>query len=173
MVKDTQDIGIIGKGAALQSSRFGWRAERLEELASYGFPNPKAVAISMDAVGSLSVSNRRSLEAAAAEFGPHELLAVRPSPAQHSWNGVNAFFNIGVSDITLQVIADSVGIEVAQTIYADFVEAYALSVAMLPPAPFAAADSASAPGVRLRILLDVYRREKGEPFPQDTMVQLV
>ncbi len=168
----TPEIGIIGRGAVLQSGKFGWRAERLEKLASFGFPNPKAVAISSDVVAGLTVDNRKSLETAAAAFGPHELLAVRPSPAQHSWNGVSAFFNIGMSDSTLRVIAESVGMEVAQTIYGDFVETYALAVAKLPSARFAAADKTRDPEVRLKVLLDLYRQETGVPFPQDTMVQL-
>ena len=171
---DTSGIAVVGCASAVPRELFGERAERLHDLASHGFPVPRSVAVSAAEVDRINAGSAGCLEHAAGYFRPGSLLAVRPSPESRIWNGVNASFNIGMSEAARAAIARQVGDKASYAIYADFIHAFAIDAAAVAPHLVSEAeDSVSDPAERTAALLALFERQTGEPFPQDPHTQLV
>ncbi|MEM8571905.1 MAG: putative PEP-binding protein [Pseudomonadota bacterium] len=110
---------------------------------------------------------------------PGRLLALRSSPLERDWGGPATLRCIGVCEQSLPALAARIGPSASLDIYRRFIGEFAMTVHGLNPDDFAALDpvaASSSDAAALRGLidrmLDFYREEVGEDFPQDQAVQL-
>lgn len=172
------DIVEITPGLDLPAEQYGVRANVLSRLVSNGLPVPTAFAISFSGVHKYTVADYPNAPAFAAKLVPGALYSVRRSPAKRGWGGPRAILNIGMNCETRDLLAKSVGLNAANDLYCRFVRSYSIKVARLDEddieelveREFTNADKDY--GQLLDALLQFYRDELDEVFPQDPDVQM-
>jgi pyruvate,orthophosphate dikinase len=163
-VQKHQDIAaflLIEPSAKIETSLHGWRAKCLQRLIRLGLPVPKTVALPADAVKAIAAGVAPD-SARIRALMDGQLVSVRPSPENPEWGGPGTVLNVGMNNERHALLAETLGVEAADTLYLRFVQSYAIHVARLDPDMFSAAPSSHA----LAAALAAYEAETDEPFPQ-------
>ena len=166
-LNDPLAIVEITPVAGVDTALHGWRAKCLQRLIRMDLPVPHSHAVSTEAVRAIAsggMPDRARLAALIAQGGG--LVGVRPSAVDPAWGGPGAVLNVGMNDQVHTRIARQQGKVAADALYRDFVRSFAIHVARLDPDMFSGDDS------DLRSLLDAYRAETDDEFPQDPARQL-
>ena len=165
---DFSDHAEITPTAGIDAARHGWRAKCLQRLIRLDLPVPKTVALSCDAVRAIAAGQAPDPARLVACFGASPLVSVRSSPANPEWGGPGTVLNVGMNAAKHAEMTERHGAAVADAIYLNFVQAYAIHVARLDPDMFAAEPSAAA----LAAALAAYEAEMDGEFPQSLGQQL-
>ena len=172
-VNNPIELRVIGTGADLTRKEYGWRAERLHRLLSFGFPVPKSIGMSIDSVRQLTKTRNSWPSEVLSQFDSNELIAVRASPSREIIARVGASLNVGLNSESAALMADEIGEQAAHSIYAEFVRSYAIEVKKLEPEPFDLVFAATdCPIERLHTLKARYRTCSGDEFPESREEQL-
>ena len=161
------EIAEITPSAPISVAAHGWRAKCLQRLIRMALPVPRSVAIPAAAVR-LIAAGRMPPDADLARLigGTGGLIGVRPSPLDPDWGGPGTVLNIGINEASHAQLSRTLGTDAADALYRRFVQSYAIHVARLDP------DMFSDPSASLADVLDAYRSETDEPFPQEPARQL-
>lgn len=171
-MRNPDRLALIGSLDQVLSEQFGDRAKRLHELSLHDFPVPKSVALSFEEVDQLADGDTSGLETALSEFGSDELLAVRISTQSQIWTGIQPSIHIGMSNQNRDVIAKQVGEYIANSIYGEFLQAFAVDVAGIKShQTLAIEDAISDPYQKVKKLLELIKDKTGVEFPQNRKVQ--
>ncbi|WP_283425978.1 putative PEP-binding protein [Shimia sagamensis] len=154
----------------MSAATHGGRAKCLQRLVRLDLPVPKTVALSFDAVHGLAAGDVPDMTSVLAAFSESQLLCVRPSSEDPDWGGPGAILNIGMNDMRLSELSDSIGAEAATKLYLKFIQSYSIHVARLDPDIFDDLDSGAPDAVS--DFLAAYEDEAEEAFPQDLDTQL-
>ena len=167
------DLVILEKGVSLSKREYGSRAECLSKLINADFPVPAAAAISIPAVRRLAAGNSPDIKSLIEMFGDRSLFSVRSSPEKPEWGGALSFLNVGASKTGLEDLGRRLGKEEANGLVAKFVEFYSVHVAKLDPEEIENLRAVSKSSHDFLCgIMDYYRREMDEPFPDSATVQL-
>jgi len=173
MPKDDQNLGFtrVQAVAPMAPDTHGGRAKCLQRLVRLDLPVPETVALAFDTVNDIADGRMIDLKPLLRVFGDDPILSVRPSSEDADWGGPGAVLNIGINDARHASLTKSHGADVADMLYARFVETYALQVERLDPESFHV-DGDQDSAARLAHALSAYEEETDEPFPQSVEVQL-
>lgn len=171
MQQNDPNITLISPDAPLSAATHGGRAKCLQRLVRLDLPVPATVALSFDAVHGLAAGEMPDMTRVLAPFGDDQLLCVRPSSEDPDWGGPGAILNIGMNDVLLGKLSESIGSEAAIKLYLKFIQSYSTHVARLDPDIFDDLDSDDADAVS--DYLAAYEDEAEEPFPQALETQLI
>lgn len=171
MQQNDPNITLISPDAPLSAATHGGRAKCLQRLVRLDLPVPATVALSFDAVHGLAAGEMPDMTRVLAPFGDDQLLCVRPSSEDPDWGGPGAILNIGMNDVLLDKLSESIGSEAAIKLYLKFIQSYSTHVARLDPDIFDDLDSDDADAVS--DYLAAYEDEAEEPFPQALETQLI
>ena len=160
----------ITADAPIETVRHGGRAKCLQRLVRLDMPVPRTLALSFDTVHQIAAGHLPDTEAMIASFGDAPLVSVRPSSEDPDWGGPGAILNIGMNDARFEEMSERIGPEGASALYVRFIQAYAIHVARLDPDEFELDNLP--PEKALPELLEIYRDETDEDFPQDPARQL-
>ncbi len=161
---------LITPSARIATATHGGRAKCLQRLLRLELPVPKTVAISFSGVHSIAAGHFENITDILNNFGTDDLLCVRPSSESSDWGGPSAIMNIGMNNLRYEELKQTVGPDVASSIYINFIQAYSLHVARLDPDIFNQVDNENSEA--LAKVLEIYENETEQGFPQDIMVQL-
>ncbi len=167
---EIEDFVVIDETASLATDTHGGRAKCLQRLVRLNLPVPLTVALSFATVRKLASGEIVDTAKILAHFGPAPLVSVRPSSEDPDWGGPGAILNIGMNDARHAEMANLLGHDAADQLYARFVQTYSVQVAHLDPDAFEMSDNMGAGS--LTAMLDAYEAEMDEPFPQDPSRQL-
>ncbi|SMP19687.1 pyruvate, orthophosphate dikinase [Shimia sagamensis] len=170
MQQSDPHITLITPDAPMSAATHGGRAKCLQRLVRLDLPVPKTVALSFDAVHGLAAGDVPDMTSVLAAFSESQLLCVRPSSEDPDWGGPGAILNIGMNDMRLSELSDSIGAEAATKLYLKFIQSYSIHVARLDPDIFDDLDSGAPDAVS--DFLAAYEDEAEEAFPQDLDTQL-
>ena len=168
------DTILLDGAVEVPSARFGSYASRLARVAGCGVPVPVSVAMSIDAVRGISEGHNLDVSGMLEAFGENPLLSVRSSPLRSEWGGSQQMLHVGMNESVRKKIAECLDSDTATEQFLRFVYAYSIRVAKLD------ADAIDDPekvdrqnaGENLQQLLQLYREETGEEFPETVSVQL-
>ncbi len=163
------DFTVVTPEAKVSSAAHGWRAKCLQRLIRMELPVPLTVALPATTVRAIAIGSQVDARAILANFGPHPLISVRPSPANPDWGGPGTILNIGMNAERHLALRETHGALAADALYLRFVQSYATHVARLDPDIF---DAGMPTADALREALKHYEREMEEPFPEDPARQL-
>jgi len=172
------DIAEITAGVDLPADVYGLRAHVLAGLVDKGLPVPTAFAVSVEGVHKYAVGEFPDAPAFAAKLQPGALYSVRRSPQQRAWGGPRAILNIGMNFETRDILAKTIGLDKANDLYCRFVRSFAIKVARLDEDDIEElvehqfTNAGRDYGQLLNELLQFYRDELDEVFPQDPHVQM-
>ncbi|MBT8408986.1 MAG: pyruvate, phosphate dikinase [Alphaproteobacteria bacterium] len=154
--------------APIAADLHGGRAKCLQRLIRLGLPVPRTVALSFPAVRALAEGTLPDITKLLSMFDDAPLLTVRASSQNPDWGGPSAVLNIGMNGPRHAQIAEMMGPQIADAVYARFIQSYAIHVDRLDP------DLFDAPEDQLDVasLLAAYEQEMDEPFPQEQAFQL-
>jgi len=164
------DFELITPSARIATATHGGRAKCLQRLLRLELPVPKTVAISFSGVHSIAAGHFENITDILNNFGTDDLLCVRPSSESSDWGGPSAIMNIGMNNLRYEELKQTVGPDVASSIYINFIQAYSLHVARLDPDIFNQVENENSEA--LAKVLEIYENETEQGFPQDIMVQL-
>lgn len=162
---------LVTPAAPISAATHGGRAKCLQRLTRLDLPVPQTVALSFDAVKAIATGSMPDIERILQQFPSDVILCVRPSSEDPDWGGPGAILNIGMNDDRYFELCDAIGADAAASLYARFVQSYAVHVARLDPDIFDDV-SGDAPKESLGAVLAAYEEEAEEPFPQDPHQQL-
>ncbi len=163
--QDPAEMAEITPAAVIETPRHGWRAKCLQRLVRLDLPVPKVISLPVDTVRAIAAGTMPDTARLAAEFGAAPLMAVRSSPANPEWGGPTTVLNVGMNAVTHAGLTKRHGAAIADAIYLEFVQSYAVNVARLDPDMFANQPSLSA-------ALAAYEAETDDEFPQSPARQL-
>ena len=164
------DFLVLDPVAPVSVSTHGGRAKCLQRLIRLDMPVPKTAALSFAAVRAIASGEVIDTKEILSHFGAAPLVSVRPSSEDPDWGGPGAILNIGMNDARHAEYANLLGHLAADSLYARFIQTYAIQVAHLDPDMFEMPDELTSE--TLTQLLDAYEEETDEPFPQDPAKQL-
>ena len=155
--------------ASMSAERHGARAKCLQRLIRLDLPVPHTVALDFDAVRAIAAGQMPDLDALLAEFPETTLLTVRPSSQSPDWGGPGAFLNVGMNDARRDELADRLGADTADAIYARFIEEYASEVERLDADLF---EDLRRSDNAVSAMKAEFEAEAERDFPQDRAEQL-
>ena len=117
------DFELITPSARIATATHGGRAKCLQRLLRLELPVPKTVAISFSAVHSIAAGHFENITDILNNFGTDDLLCVRPSSESSDWGGPSAIMNIGMNNLRYEELKQTVGPDVASSIYINFIQA--------------------------------------------------
>lgn len=164
------NITLITPTAPMSPDTHGGRAKCLQRLVRLDLPVPQTVALSFDAVRAIAHGTLPDMSALVGVFDQNRLLCVRPSSQDPDWGGPGAILNIGLNEQTHADLAAVIGKKAADQAYLRFIQSYSQHVARLDPDMFDDVDFSKSDA--LDDVLDIYKHEADEPFPQDVSEQL-
>jgi len=162
------EIVEITPDAPVQRVVHGWRAKCLQRLIRLDLPVPRTFAVPVATVRRIAVGQNPDRAALAAIMrGADGLVGVRPSAFDPGWGGPGTVLNVGMNDACHATMVERRGRALADAVYLNFVQAYAVNVARLDPDAFAQEGEGA-----LAAAMAAYRHETDEDFPQDPERQL-
>ena len=163
------DYAALTPSASIAALTHGWRAKCLQRLIRIGLPVPQTVALPFATVRAIADGQMVDTAAILALFGADALVSVRASSENPDWGGPGTLLNIGMTWARHAAFSASHGAEIANRLYLNFIQSYAIHVARLDPDLFEASDGSAE---TLRAALRAYEQEMETPFPQDPARQL-
>lgn len=156
------------------TEEFGMRATRLDKLIRHGLPVPDAFALSTEAVNTVAYGTLLGLDEILACFAPTALFSIRSSPLNPDWGGPETVLNVGMNDAVHAHFTALYGADVADRLYARFIQDFGVKVARLEAEDFeeVLTEAKNEPALVLRAFKAFYTQETEQSFPQDRQTQL-
>ena len=166
-------FSLYGDSKTYRQNAYGAKAERISQMAKNDLPIPQTIAISIDDVKSINSGAPFSTKAILDNFGQDSLLAIRSSPGNSAWGGVQALLNIGMNSDLFDLYSTRIDQEIVSKMYLECIKNYATNVLNIDTHEIDQIEiSRNSHKDNIANALLVFEQITGISFPQCRMQQL-